>query len=75
MPRTVQSLTTDQRAFSAYTYRNLTDSEVDRLVIFLKSPAYRSLTTVITFALDDVVGNEVTRFSNAVAASSNQISA
>ena len=75
MPGAIQALTTDQRAFSAYIYRNLTDSEIDTLVIFLKSPAYRQLTVVIAHAMDDVVGNEVTRFGNAVAASSNQISA
>ncbi len=75
MPRAVPKIRDSVKSGNAVLYRELSDAEFIAYLSFLKSPAAQRFYVAVGAALDDVLGDEMTRFGNAVAAAAHGVSA
>ncbi len=75
MPKMLPAIKDSTVFGNARIYRELSDAELATYITFLKSPAAQRFYVAASMALDDVLGDEMMRFGDAIAVASHGISA
>lgn len=68
MPGLLLDIGQTQRAMMAYVYRDLTDDELDRYILFLRTPAAQKFYAIAAYAVGRIVAEGMADFGEAFAA-------
>lgn len=68
MPGLLADVGRTQRAMMAYAYRDLSDDDLDRYIVFLRTPAAQKFYAIAAYAVGRIVADSMSAFGEAFAA-------
>ena len=68
MPGLLADVGRTQRAMMAYAYRDLSDDDLDRYIVFLRTPAAQKFYAIAAYAVGRIVADSMSSFGEAFAA-------